>query len=75
MSWLSPSATNVRDMGLTLKRAMMQHAKTAGAVAISSRVDRRNEAMIELNRRVGATIVEDPDDPETFICVVRLMGD
>jgi hypothetical protein len=60
--------------GLTLKNAELARARAAGAVAVASIVDRRNVAMIELNKRLGA-VVGDGDDPEDCVCYVSLVSD
>jgi hypothetical protein len=61
-----------KGYGLALKRAEIERAKTAGAVAVASIVDRRNVAMIELNKRVGA-VIGDADDPADCTCFVSLI--
>jgi pyruvate carboxylase len=62
-----------RHYGVTLKLAVIAAAHRAGARVVDSIVDRRNTAMLELNRSLGAVIdIIDDDDPEYFICVIPL---
>jgi ribosomal protein S18 acetylase RimI-like enzyme len=58
--------------GRRLKQAMIDAARAAGAVAISSTVDRRNHGMIALNRSLGALVERIPDDPDNVRCIVAL---
>lgn len=54
-----------RGYGRRLKEEMKKEARAAGAVAISSVVDRRNHAMIQLNRSVGTVIERVHETPIT----------
>ena len=48
---------------IRLKRAVLAAARAAGAVAVTSRVDRDNNAMQSLNLKLGG-VVESPADPD-----------
>lgn len=61
-----------KGYGRRLKEEMMKSARVAGAVAISSTVDRRNDGMIAINRSVGAVFEALPDDPDNLRCTVAL---
>jgi ribosomal protein S18 acetylase RimI-like enzyme len=56
--------------GLVLKQAVLDEARAAGAVAVSSIVHRDNTAMLALNRRFGALVEAYPDDPEHCRCMI-----
>jgi GNAT superfamily N-acetyltransferase len=58
--------------GSTLKRAVMDAARQAGAQVVDSIVDRRNIPMLELNRSLGGIIDVIDDDQEYFICVIPI---
>jgi hypothetical protein len=58
---------------IALKCEMIRDAHAKGAVAISSRIDWRNGAMIDLNREhFGANIERIPEDPENCLCFVNV---
>ena len=61
-----------KGYGRQLKEAMKDAARAAGAAAISSLVDQRNRAMIELNKAAGAVVERIVDDPDYVRCIVPL---
>lgn len=66
-----------RKQAVTLKRAVLDRAASAGAAVVVSQVDRRNDAMLALNRKLGAAIEPhpDPDLAEQYlVCSIPLTG-
>ncbi|MGH9228631.1 MAG: GNAT family N-acetyltransferase [Acidimicrobiales bacterium] len=59
-----------KGYGRALKQAVIDEARAAGAVAVASIVHRNNTAMLALNRRLGATIEYNPEDPENCRCAI-----
>ena len=57
--------------GRVLKNTLLQAAREAGAVAVSSVVHRENRAMIHLNQQLGAVVDTSRDDDHCF-CVIPL---
>lgn len=51
---------------------MLEAARAAGAVAVSSIVDRRNVPMMRLNETLGGVVEDMPDDPNHCRCVIPL---
>lgn len=61
-----------KGYGRELKQAVLEAARLAGAVAVSSIVDRRNIAMLRLNEALGARIEYREDEPDTCYCFITL---
>jgi GNAT superfamily N-acetyltransferase len=61
-----------QGIGSLLKDAVLSEARAAGAAVVVSVVHWDNEAMIELNARLGASIERIPADDEYCLCVVAL---
>jgi GNAT superfamily N-acetyltransferase len=59
-----------KGYGRALKQAVIDEAKAAGAVAIASIVHRDNASMLALNRQLGATVEDNPEDAEHCRCVI-----
>ena len=53
-----------RGYASVLKADQMERAFAAGAQSVRARVHRDNHFMLQLYRRLGATVDPDPDDPE-----------
>ncbi len=68
-----------RGYGRRLKGIVMQEAREAGVVAITSVVDRRNSAMRALNRQLGgveeAIITDVEPDPDFCRCILPIRPD
>jgi ribosomal protein S18 acetylase RimI-like enzyme len=61
-----------RGYGQLLKRAIIDIARRAGAEAVLSTVHFDNDPIIELNRKLGASIERVPGDPEYLYCTIPL---
>lgn len=59
-----------KGYGRALKAAQIARARASGAIAVASIVHRRNAAMINLNRKLGAVVEEIPDDPDHCRCII-----
>lgn len=59
-----------KGYGQMLKEAVMDEAKAAGAVAVSSVVHRDNSAMIHLNRKLGAVVENIQGDLDHCRCII-----
>lgn len=61
-----------RGYGRLLKAALLDRAREIGATAVRSRVHFDNDAMIELNVRLGANVERIDGDDEYLACVIPL---
>lgn len=64
-----------RTYGLQLKREIMRLAKEAGARAVVSIVHIDNDPMLELNIKLGASVLRIPGDDDYRQCVIPLFSD
>lgn len=61
-----------RGYATRLKKALLQQARDAGVTEVVSEVHFDNDAILSLNRRLGASLVRQAADPDYFFCVIRL---
>jgi GNAT superfamily N-acetyltransferase len=59
-----------RGSGTLLKKTLLERAWSSGCLVVASIIHRDNDAMYRINRRLGAKIELDPDDPlrNTLLC-------
>ena len=58
-----------RGYGIALKRALIEEARKSGIIAVTSFVSWSNKPMLELNKKLGASILRLPDDDEFALCI------
>lgn len=61
-----------QGLGRMLKEAVLGEATKAGACAVTSFVHWDNQAMIELNHRLGANVEAIPGDVDYCLCTIPL---
>jgi ribosomal protein S18 acetylase RimI-like enzyme len=62
-----------RGYGIALKRALIEEARKSGIIAITSFVSWSNKPMLELNKKLDASILRLPDDDEFALCIVPVL--
>lgn len=63
-----------RGYAEALKREVLDLARAADVGVVRSSVHRDNEAVLNLNRKLKATITPDPDDRSYLSCEIEVSG-
>jgi GNAT superfamily N-acetyltransferase len=61
-----------QGFGQQMKDRLLEHLETFGRSSVYSLVDAKNLAMLEVNKKLGATIERDPSDKKFQLCTLRL---
>jgi hypothetical protein len=59
-----------RGYGMALKRSLIVESQQSGIIAVTSFVSWSNKPMLELNKKLGASILRLPGDDEPALCIV-----